>query len=326
VSSAVKKRRQHYVWQYYLKAWATDDTVACLRDGRVFRTGTINLALETDFYRLRELTPAELSVVDEFIKNSPENIRNLQRGWLPRFTAVFELSRRLGEVGPPNPELSAALDEAINNLEEDLHSFIETETIPHIDSLRARDLSFFDSATDVTGFLHFLAVQYLRTNKMRSDTIAALSGVRGIEVANMWGLLSHILATNFSYSLLSNRKDLRVTLLDHGDGPEFITADQPLINLRAVGLPPEMQAQDLLLYYPISPSTALLLAPHQPPGGMQQRTLQDSESRLYNQAMFDFSHSQVYARREEDLRSPWVRPREGSQASAWSGPAGGHHT
>src|SRR5207249_1044533 len=118
-----------------------------------------------------------------------------------------------------------------------------------------------------------------------------------------WGLLSHILATNFSYSLFSNRADLRITLLENGDGPEFITTDQPLINLRAVGLPPEAQAQDLLLYYPISPTTALLLAPDQSPGGTHRRTLQSQESCLYNQAMLEFAHEQVYATCEDLLRS-----------------------
>ena len=36
----MKKRRQHHVWQRYLKSWTVDDKLFCLRDGRIFVAGT----------------------------------------------------------------------------------------------------------------------------------------------------------------------------------------------------------------------------------------------------------------------------------------------
>jgi hypothetical protein len=47
-----KKRRQHHVWQRYLKSWAIDGQIYCRCEGRMFPTGTTAVAVEQDFYKL----------------------------------------------------------------------------------------------------------------------------------------------------------------------------------------------------------------------------------------------------------------------------------
>jgi hypothetical protein len=63
----MKKRRHHYVWQHYLRAWTVENQIACLRDGRTFRTGTTTVAVEKDFYRLQDVTEGDLRFLEAFL-------------------------------------------------------------------------------------------------------------------------------------------------------------------------------------------------------------------------------------------------------------------
>jgi hypothetical protein len=58
-----RKRRQHHVWQHYLKSWTTDGRIWCLRDGNIFQTNTTKVAVERDFYKIPELTPEDIALI-----------------------------------------------------------------------------------------------------------------------------------------------------------------------------------------------------------------------------------------------------------------------
>ncbi|MFI5396908.1 MAG: DUF4238 domain-containing protein [Candidatus Binatia bacterium] len=298
----MKKRRHHYVWQHYLKAWTTGGTIACLRDGRLFRSSTSNLAVETDFYRLKELTDSDLRLIEEVcIKRCLPELRSLQAGWISIFTSIFDLKRRYEAVVGHLPDAVRAFDDAISNLEEDLHSQIESESIPQLQALRNRDLTFLASEDEFAGFLHFLCVQYLRTNKVRSDALEAVRGVPGVEAERAWGVMAHIFATNISYRLFTSRDRLRITILQASEGGELVTSDQPVINMHAVGLPLGTQVDELAFYYPVSPTTGLLLEAEKPEGGTHRRVLNPREVNDSNHAMFQQAHTQVFACSEELL-------------------------
>jgi hypothetical protein len=59
----MKKERQHHVWQHYLKSWAVDEKIFCLRDGGMFSAGANVLAVERDFYRLSKTTPDDIKLL-----------------------------------------------------------------------------------------------------------------------------------------------------------------------------------------------------------------------------------------------------------------------
>jgi hypothetical protein len=46
----IRKRRQHHVWQRYLKSWTVDDKIYCLKDSAIFATNTSKVAVDRDFY------------------------------------------------------------------------------------------------------------------------------------------------------------------------------------------------------------------------------------------------------------------------------------
>jgi hypothetical protein len=304
------KHRHHHVWQHYLKAWEGDDErIGCIIRGQVRRVNTINLAVIHDFYRLKELTSSDLIWVRALcIEALPPEARKVQEGWVRFFTAIFDLRKQFEELVTGDPAVALAFDEAINNLEEDLHSDIEGKAIPHLDAARSGDLGFLMNDDELTTFVHFLAVQSMRTANMRMTILAAMkrNPLPGLVPENAWGLLSHIFATNIGASLYAGRGGMRSTVLEAPPGAELITSDQPVINMRGSisrGAPsPALRHDDFELYYPLSPTAALLVEVGQPKREVGRRRLTPEECARYNAAMFALAHEQAFAANESLLR------------------------
>ena len=133
----MKKRRHHYVWQHYLRAWSSGSQVACIGGSQVFSANTINIAVRTDFYRLKALTSSDLFWVRRLcIDGRAPGLQKVQEGWVNFFTAMFDLRKRHEETVTRDPAVARAFEEAVNNLEEDLHASIEGRAIPHLDAIR----------------------------------------------------------------------------------------------------------------------------------------------------------------------------------------------
>ena len=126
----MKKRKHHYVWRHYLEAWANDGRVWCSTRGKRFLSSTENIAQERDFYRLQELSADDIEWVEKLVINPMDpSLQVLVRGWVPHFRVFHDAKRAHEASGRSDPELERLLDEAINNLEEDLHAVIERKAI-----------------------------------------------------------------------------------------------------------------------------------------------------------------------------------------------------
>lgn len=297
------KRRHHYVWQYYLAAWATRDLVTCLRDSRVFETGTGNLAVETDFYRFTDLTTHEQDLIARLAMATHDPLmRELNAGWLALFLAPLRL-RELAHTSNANRELLDQLDVRIANLEEDLHSKIEERAIPHIDDLRHGRLDFLNSVEHRTTFLHFLAVQYLRTRKILDAMRYTLRNVPDVSIDRVWSVLRHCFATNIGVSLSWLWESTEVSLLQAPPQSHFITSDQPAVNLHATGKGLEQPVEQLVLFYPVSPQLALRWDPAAGSQRLRKASLSSEDVRDLNQVMYSMAHKQVFAVNGEILRA-----------------------
>jgi hypothetical protein len=186
----------------------------------------------------------------------------MHRETIKSYTFLFDLlreyrSRAGGDAR--TPEFDRAFDEAINNWEEEQHSAMETRSIPHMGFLRARNVGFLGDDGELAWFLHYLCFQCMRTEKMRSKCVEASPSWPGFDAARSWGLMSRIFATNMSWSFFMTRRGMHATLLVTDSQSEFITSDQPVINLDGLGSGPERPPTQATLYYPVSPTAALLL-------------------------------------------------------------------
>ncbi len=311
----MKKRKQHYVWEHYLRAWATNGQVWCSTRGRRFLSSTENIAQERDFYRLKEMSERDLQWVEKLvIEQATGPLSDLARGWVPHFNLFHRLKREYEAGGKSNPELEAVLDESINNMEEDLHGSIERKAVPLLARLRDADATVLDDDQDCIHLFWFIGMQYMRTPRMAQDVVEAAREIPGFNAEAAWGLMRTIFANNLGYSFYARRRNLHLTFLDAPADADFMTGDQPIINVRAGGLPegqPPAEGE-LALYYPLTPMRAMLLAFDAAEATTERRSLTKEEVATYNRMIMDASHEQVYARTEvalvASLEPQWPHP------------------
>jgi hypothetical protein len=296
-------RRQHYVWQHYLRAWAPTGKLHCLRAQRVFAADTKNVALQKDFYRLEQLGPADLAFLKALAMKSPPDTHTLHEGWINGFNGIFAIQQLCESSGRSQPEVDDAIEEAIIELEEKLHGAIEAANQRHLDALRKEDLSVLSSADGFAQFSHFLSVQYMRTSCMHANCVRVLQEIPGLNAKSVWGVLRHIYATNVGRALYVQRGDLSFALLKAPPGQEFVTTDQPVINMDALGRASDEQSEKLILYYPLAPASALLIDAVDLGRGVRSEVLTVEQVQGYNRAMISLSHEQSFATNEALLRS-----------------------
>jgi hypothetical protein len=295
-----KKRRQHHVWQHYLRSWTDGKHLCCLflRSGKVCRTGPTSVANRKDFYRLREMTPAHINLVEDIIRRS-EPPASLHDFTLTMFTKLFELRKRLEREGAFDAEAEARFDVAINNLEEDLHGTMERMAHPLLELLKRRDARIVNDDELYTKLTWFLGVQLTRTTRAAN----AFSNFPDMDLEPVAGVLRHVLGLNMGYSLFTHRRLSRVTFASTPDDASFITGDFPVVNARELSRSED--PEDLALYYPVSPSRALLIEPrHTHPGVVRERFSRERVLR-YNELVASMAVDQVFADNEEELARLW---------------------
>jgi len=297
-----KKRKQHYVWEHYLSGWASGCQLWCRHGGRRFKASTNDVAQERDFYRLQEITDADLAFVERIaIAGTDPLLQPLAREWIAPFHHLFVRKREYERQGRRLPDFESRLEIAINNVEEDLHAYIESAAVPILADLRAAQVSFMGDDESAIDFVRFIAAQYTRTPTIKHASVGALRGVPGVNVEATWGLLRTIFASNMGYAFFRRRHGLRTTFLRAAAGTEFITGDQPMVNTKAVGKAANEAATELELYYPLSPELAVLFDFDGEVRSTTERQLEADEVSAFNAMIEGRSYRQVYAASETTL-------------------------
>lgn len=248
-------RRQHHVWRSYLDGWATNGQIWCLQNGRVFDTNVINVAVERDFYKLRDLTDADILLIRALMKDSPPPAKQVLENFISMF-GTFGRVRRSPLVAN-NSELLALLDREVISMEEKFHAHVEGNIRPIFDAIRRKDLSFYNDPERCGQFCHFLSLQNLRTKGVQHRLFAKTTEQHGMSLERAWNVLRHMMAVNAGGSLMLARNTRPLVMLENETDVPFITGDQPVINLLSPGSgePPRL----LAFYYPVSPQLAVIL-------------------------------------------------------------------
>jgi hypothetical protein len=129
----VKKstKNQHYVWRYYLQAWAVGGNFVCYRrkERKLFPTQPKAIASQTYFYQIERLTTDDMAFLTDFInKATDHNLRNLNHEYVRLTQLTFRLFDRLKTAAVP-PHMRTALNDelkwAAKNLVETYHAGVE---------------------------------------------------------------------------------------------------------------------------------------------------------------------------------------------------------
>ncbi len=285
-----KKKRQHYVWQHYLRAWEDHRLVHCWNDGKVFRSGTEGLGVERYFYELRDLDDGDEDLIAKLIDRCAPHLQPIAQGWRQVFTTPKQLAKAMGswpEVFQRKPE---EIRSAASELEEELHCRFEEIGKPLLDSLRGGNLPL---PADMLDLLPFLTTQFTRTKAIEVSVRKATSG----KMDRTWQVMRHVYAANIAVEMLRGGQ-FNTDVLQAPDASRFITGDQPVINIAEVWKPEGLEPKDLTFYYPVSPAHALLVSKD---ASWSVRTISNLEVNIRNAAMAKAAHSQVYAHKAEDL-------------------------
>jgi hypothetical protein len=297
-----KKKNQHYVWRYYLKAWASNGLIDCLEGGRVRSCSLRKVASASEFYRLERLSTADLELLKRIVESMAPQVHQLNLGWIETFSVPLELANILEHHLRRTSEDIEFVDTFLANFEEDLHGHIENASVKHLDSLRNTDASFLASDTDAADFLHFLALQHFRTQEMEQSVVAAFAATDRDQLRRIWRVLRHILATNVARTIYLGRRHWSLVFLENKTTTTFLTGDQPTLNTRGAEALPGQQVEELELYYPVLPRLAVLVTPAAGLTGAT-RKVSTEDAHRYNHLIVDAAHRQVFADTREHLEA-----------------------
>ena len=305
-------RRQHYVWQDYLKPWATLKGKArqlwCLRweSLQPFLTDTKNVAVERDFYRLQALRDGDAEFVRWLAINPKSNpkLAELNEGWISKMENFSSLVRIAQSHVGSSQMLMTELDAQMIEFQENAYSRMESDAVSQLTALQDGDISFFDDDDQAVRFSFFLASQYFRTKAMRDRIKVRFDTPADKErFDRTWPIFRYIFATNVGYSIFAQRKTMKLQVVNAPKGTEFITSDQPAINTHGAFLSPETPIEEFELFYPVSPTRAALISGHSIYQDVHGSVLDTLRIHYFNQAIEHVAYECLFARSEGILQS-----------------------
>ena len=257
------------------------------------------VACERFFYRLQDLTPGEVELIEKsLIEGTSEPLRTIQRNFLSLHTIAPRLRRQMG--GDVDPTFVSALERMIAEGHEDYHQHVEDSLLVFIRRMLAGDTDFYSDDQQAAEFLYDLNVQFTRTKQVREAAVAQIGAdFRGCDVRRVMSVLSHLMAMGVGQSLYRDRQQYKLLLINNGTDTPFITADQPIINLQAThkGKPPEK----LEFFYPLSPRKAMMLLESSSDRG--DFPLSAVSVNSYNMMMVENSYEQLFSNSQDYLSS-----------------------
>lgn len=335
-----KKINQHYVWRDYLRAWATDEKIYCSREKKIFNPNLKGIGQERYFYKLPRLKDGDIFYLRKvMIDTASPDLRLIFEKILTAYIASFDFldlcnlgkdafeEKRTELLNKYNivPQLKEAcfyierlpyeaftesffdtfFSEHLNEAEENFHAGMEGDSINYMDQLRRRDGSFWENEDDYKKFFEYLSIQYYRTRNMKNRVsnninkikIPLPEGKEDFNIERVWGALKIMMAVQFAYRAGENR--FRLVFIENNTPISFITGDQPVFNTADDGS--GLSINEIQLYYPVSPTTAILLTQDERITASKITVDSENEVHGYNRAIINHSDKQIYANSKEIL-------------------------
>lgn len=226
------------------------------------------------------------------------------------------------EVNKLLEQVTGIVEATQNNFLEDVYSAGESRLGVFLDELGKGNMAFYtqpykDNNTEFDNtkreFLYTLSTQYLRTKCMQDKLVSNVKAIidnkdydcilffKGINVKNIRA--EHIVHSFFWY--LSGQiadmlydKNAHMTILYNNTNIPFITTDQPIINYSANYGKEQIENENLMFYYPISPQIAITVNDD---NAVESLVLRENDVDNYNWKMFEGANEFIFADDKEIL-------------------------
>jgi len=262
------KRKHHYVWAYYLKAWSKNNNIYYMsKKGNVAFDSVYGLSCEKDFYKVSFFSDADLYIARYFANLSQEILRKLHNNLIDNIYTIqclFNISFNI-KTNTSNElkMLENEKNKLLHNFLEDYHSDIERRNLDVLNILRTGDCSILDDKETRWFFYYYLGFQNARTKKYKDLILWSASTIEGDAsltsllqnfIKKHWWFMCFYFGTNFAGGISLNPQ-YKLLLLNNCTNEPFITSDQPIININPLG----HLSDNVDYYYPISEKYSLLI-------------------------------------------------------------------
>lgn len=303
-----QKKKHHFVWREYLRSWSNEkDIIPCLfKDQRKVETPTLmRIAYRNFFYSLDEFTIKEEIILKEIIQTiSNDETMEVNLEFYNTFISYSRTKRELINKKLPTEkekDIKDHLDLLKNNLMEDIHSDFEKYGSEIIKIKNLADLKFLEIQEALLKTLIFLCFQYIRTKKMR-DNFEKTFKDHYVILPKYNNIISFCMASGIANSLTFHKKT-KFEFCKNVSKVDFITSDQPIINMKEDVKDEKGRTIDFEFYYPISPKIAIKVHYRNNEKKFSEKIFEIDEVESHNKTLFNKSENLVFGRTKKQLES-----------------------
>lgn len=246
-----KTSKQHYVPRCYLHLWKdATDTLYQLVNGKIVTArGELKVVAQTkDFYRVRSLNEIEYQLLESTI-HAYQYATKVIREFIAFYLKIYDLAGKTHESFSTSQKLSKITDVLVNDLVETLYAEIEGKAAAILRDMANGNMDWWNDSNKRTDFYIYWGTQYTRTPTIleRAQRFPLPSGVSDAVYPVTMMHLAMMIVDN----MIVNAEKYHVELIKNNSSLQFITGDQPIIDLR------KNNDQALDMYFPVSPKYAL---------------------------------------------------------------------
>lgn len=245
-------KNQHYVWRRYLKPWTIEGKgkqiyTYFMDNDEIGKTSLMNVAQERFFYEIKNLSDIELIAARKYVNTFPSFTRP--------YADTFLLSYEVVSKGMMSD--SDKLEFAKNSFEKNLSNIERHGT----NLLNCKSLKELTEIPNLDQCVFYLCIQYCRTKKMRMNGI---NGFHDRPLASklfdkLFPLTAILFGTTLAHNIYVGNFNTKYVFIKNETCSPFLTSDQPAINLLSDDLDEDGYVKSFELYYPTSPSTAVMI-------------------------------------------------------------------
>lgn len=301
------KKRQHYVWRYYLKPWADNESIWTYfkESDKIKKPNLKRVAQEKYFYKLTDFNNKEEEFLKKFINyKSPEVVKYLNFYFLELFIIPYKLRKRL-ETNKNTLIDKDCIAKEISKLEINLMEEAQCKMegfgskllrCGNLDDLKSLDKD------ELLKSIIFLCFKYSRTRNIKESVLQQFKGDSFEKFSEMsWNIISYLMAIRLARSISTNR-NLKFIFIENNTNNHFLKGDQPIFNILNDKLNENGELTDFELYYPITPKHSLSIHFCPTQNEKFENKIADAEMINYlNKKVIENSYFYVFADSKEQL-------------------------
>lgn len=302
------KRKHHYVWANYLLRWSANrrDLFCVTSRGNIDRTSVRGLVVEKDFYQLTSLEQKHIDAILMLSSQSPTKLQEQHQSYLEYFLKVQKLEYAYRRSSNQSSESEQAILAAKSNLLENLHTAHESSSAHILEELAQGNIEVLKNDQNMISFTMYLGHQIARTKNFKVRCITGMKRNNpelGEIMEHAWWFFSYMFGMNIGLSLYSSRLNENHTLLKNSTSSNFITSDQPVINVHSCVNDNEFKPPESMdVYYPISPQYSYIITEsHRFESGLIE--IDESVAIEFNKKIAINANNHIFSLNEQDIKN-----------------------